>query len=459
MTFKDYLPYYRRNLRVAFPVMLTQLGAALVGLFDSIMVGHYATTDLAAVSFANAIFFTFMVFAMGVLMGVTPLVGNEVGRMQEGEDRREHISALLQNGIWVTLMLSVVMVAILGTAVALLDDMGQDPAVAETARPYFTLIVLSIVPFLFFCLQKQFLEGLGNTMVAMLITLVMNALNIFLNWVLIFGHFGFQPMGATGAGIATLVSRLLLPLCFTAVMLFRRDWRGYIAGMAGRLNNWMDIRRLLAVGVPIGGQTVLEAFIFTASFVVVGWLSKEALAAHQVANQMADLTFMLASGIGAATTIRISIQMGRRDLHAAKMAAKASIHLCLLMNTIGAALMISCRHVIPYIFTDDEAVVGIASGLVLCAGLLQYADGMQCVGAAMLRGITDVKRPMVHAFVSYIVISMPVGLFCAFVLKLGAVGIWIGFIVGLTIAAVLFHTRFRKKMHELEEKFAHVEKM
>ena len=452
MTFADYLPYYKRNLKVALPVMFTQLGAALVGLFDSIMVGHYGTTDLAAVSFSNAIFFTVMVFAMGVLMGVTPLVGHEVGRRQKHEERGDdkvalcetRIAELLQNGIWLTVLLSVLMVAILGSCIPLLDLFGQEPEVIQTARPYFILIVISIVPFLFFCLEKQFLEGLGNTTVAMIITFIMNGLNIFLNWVFIFGHLGCEPMGATGAGVATLISRTIMPFCFAAVIWFRRDWRKYVQLFSARLNNRDDLARLLQVGLPIGGQTLLETVAFTASFVIVGWLSKEAIAAHQVANQIADLTFMIATGIGAATTIRVSIQYGKGDMHALKMAAHASVHLVLLMNTIGAALMIGLRHYIPYLFTEDEAVVVIASQMLLYAGLLQYADGLQCVGAAMLRGITDVNRPMMYAFVAYILVALPVGLLCTFRWGMGAPGMWVGFIFGLALAAVFFHIRFHR---------------
>lgn len=434
--------------------MLTQAGAALVGLFDSMMVGHYSTADLAAVSFSNAIFFTVMVFAMGALMGITPLIGIEVGKAASSEGVpkdacRNAIASLLQNGITFTLLLSLVMVVLLGACIPFLDHFGQDPVVITAARPYFIMIVISIVPFLFFCLQKQFLEGLGNTMVAMVISIVMNLLNIFLNWVLIFGHFGFEPMGATGAGIATLVSRLLMPFCFTAVIYFKDDWRLYLQLFSRRLVSWTEVKRLIKIGAPIGGQSILEAFIFTFSFVVMGWLCKEALAAHQVANQIANLTFMLATGIGAATTIRVSHQLGKGDLVAVRMASNASIHLVLLMNTLGAILMISLRHQIPYLFTEDEEVIRIASQLILMAGLFQYADGLQTVGAAMLRGITDVKMPMVYAFFAYIVVALPIGMVCVFPLHMGAVGMWLGFIVGLALAAILFHTRFRRKYREL----------
>ncbi len=455
-SFKTYLPYYKRNLKVALPVMLTQLGASLVGFFDSMMVGHYATVDLAAVSFANAIFFTVMVFAMGALMGITPLVGIQVGAQHTSSPianspspiANSQISSLFQNGVLFTVLLSAVMLILLGACIPFLDRFGQDPAVIEVARPYYILIVISLVPFLFFSFFKQFLEGLGNTMVAMVITLVMNGLNILLNWVFIYGNWGFEPMGATGAGIGSLISRIGMPLCFWAVMAWRKEWKQYLH-IAWQRFSWQRIRQLAKIGFPIGGQTLLETFLFTASFVIIGWISKEALAAHQISNQIADMTFMLALGIGSATTIRVSHQLGERNIHGVRMASTASVHLVLLMNTIGAALMISLRNYIPMLFTEDQEVMAIASQLIVLAGLFQYADGLQAVGAAMLRGITDVKVPMVIAFVSYILIGLSVGLLCAFPFNMGAAGIWVGFIFALAIAAICFHIRFNRKLKVL----------
>ena len=361
-SFREYLPYYKRNLRVALPVMLTQLGASLVGFFDSIMVGHYATVDLAAVSFSNAIFFTVMVFAMGALMGITPLVGIQVGEMKQITENesmvRRNIASLFQNGMLFTVLLSALMLLLLGGCIPFLDCFGQDPAVVEVARPYYILIVISLVPFLFFSFFKQFLEGLGNTMVAMVITLVMNGLNILLNWVFIYGNWGVEPMGATGAGLGSLISRIGMPLCFWAVMAFHKEWKQYLR-IAWERFSWQRIRELARIGFPIGGQTLLETFLFTASFVIIGWISKEALAAHQVANQIADMTFMLALGIGAATTIRVSHQLGEGNIHGVRMASNASVHLVLLMNTIGAALMISLRNYIPMLFTEDAEVIAI----------------------------------------------------------------------------------------------------
>ena len=458
-SFRAYWPFYKRNLKVAFPVMLTQLGAALVGLADSIMVGHYGTTDLAAVSFSNALFFTVMVFAMGALMGVTPLVGNTRGRleklMQQGTTeeeiahKHEQITSYLANGLVFTGLMCILSLALLVPCIPYLDAFGQEPEVIASARPYYILIVLSIVPFLLFSFSKQFLEGLGNTLVAMLITLGCNLLNILFNWVFIFGHWGFEPMGAEGAGWATLMARSLMPVCFFVAMCVKADWRQYIVSLKGRLITRREIEHLISIGTPIGLQSFAEAFLFTASFVIIGWISKEALAAHHIANQMADLTFMLALGIGSATTIRVSFQLGKGDIQAVKMASRASVHLCLLINTIGAAIMIFGRNIIPYIFTEDQKVIPIASSLLIIAGTFQYADGLQCIGAAMLRGIQDVRAPMRIALFSYIGIALPLGLALTFPVGWGAQGMWIAFVIALAIPAVLFHIRFHKQLKRI----------
>ena len=432
--------------------MLTQLGASLVGLFDSMMVGHYATVDLAAVSFANALFFMAMVFAMGALMAITPLVGIQMGEMNIMPEKkaviRQKIAVLFQNGMLFTMLQSALMLILLAGCIPFLSYFGQEPEVIEVARPYYILIVVSLVPFLVFTFFKQFLEGLGNTLVAMIITLAMNGLNILLNWIFIYGHWGAEAMGATGAGIGSLISRVGMALCFGLAMWFHKDWKYYIQTFSWRNFSWSEIKQQIKLGFPIGAQTFLETFTFAASFVIIGWISKEALAAHQVANQIADMTFMIALGVGAATTIRVSHQLGEKNIVGVRMASNASIHLVLVINTIGAALMIGLRHYIPMLFTEDQEVIAIASKLIVIAGLFQYADGLQAVGAAMLRGITDVKVPMLIAFVAYILVGLSVGLVCAFPMGIGAAGIWIGFIFGLSLAAICFHIRFRRLMRK-----------
>ncbi|MBQ9340200.1 MAG: MATE family efflux transporter [Paludibacteraceae bacterium] len=433
-----YIPYYKRNLRLAFPVMLTQLGGALVGLIDSVMVGHYSTADLAAVSFGNGIFFTFMVFGLGAVMAVTPLVGQSFVKKE-----KHRVVCLLQNGWWFTLVMTLITCALLLVCVPLIPRMGQDEEVAMIAQPYLLYRIGGLLPFMFFCLHKQFLEGLGSTLPAMFITLGANGVNVLLNWLFIYGKCGLEPMGAKGAGLASMLASVMYFVGIIAVMLSKREWREYLLMFSRKNNSRAVIRELFRIGAPIGVQTTMETVLFTLSFIMVGWISKEALAAHQVANHIADLTFMLATGIGAATTIRVSHQFGLRDWNAMKMASNASIHLVLLMNMTGAALMISLRSYIPYLFTEDTEVIEIASSLLIFAGLFQFSDGLQCVGAGMLRGVTDVKAPMWFTVIAYVLIALPLGYILMFYTDLGVKGMWVSFIVALAIVAVAFHVRFR----------------
>ncbi len=448
MTLRDYIPYYKRNLRVALPVVMTQLGGALVGLADSIMVGRYGTTELAAVSFSNGIFFMVMVFAMGCVMGLTPLVGNAFSQNDD-----ERVSTYLQNGLYFTLILSILTCLLLTAFLPFLEQMGQEPEVIVAARPYFITRIIGLFPFLLFCLSKQFLEGLGNTLIAMMITIGCNLLNVLLNYFLIYGKCGFPEWGAFGAGMATMIANILMPILFFIVIFAKQNYRKYIALFNRRRGSWKGIKNLAKVGFPIGLQTLLETFVFAVSFIIVGWESKEALAAHQIANQIADVAFMMSLGIGAATTIRVSHQYGKGDIPAMKMAAYASMHLCLLMNVIGASLMIGLCQYLPLLFTEDTAVVPIATRLLVFAGIFQFSDGLQCVGAGMLRGIVDVKKPALYAFIAYILLALPAGYILMFPLGIGVEGMWVGFIIGLSVAAVLFHVRFRKQVRRIEQQY------
>lgn len=441
MVLSEYIPFYKRNLRVAAPVMLTQLCAAMAGIIDSIMVGHFGTTELAAVSFANSIFFTAMVFAFGALMGVTPLVGYAF--VQENNVR---VGTLFRSGMLFAIMLSVSLTIGLALFMLVFPYMGQDEEVIRVATPYYLLATASTVPFLIGHYGKQFLEGLGNTMVAMVVTIVLNVINIPLNWIFIFGHLGMPAMGATGAGVATLIIRVLHPICILGAIHAMPRWRKYVAEGQCRLKEAWEVTKL---GLPIGLQQTMEIVAFTGSVTLVGWISKEAVAAHQIANHLSDLTFMVSCGIGAATTIRVAHQYGAGKMYEMRMAAKASLHLALVWSLFGAAVMIGGCKLIPLAFTTDAEVIEIASGLLILSGLFQISDAMQCVGGAMLRGIADVRVPVVIALVAYIVIALPLGYILMFPCGMGVRGMWVAFIVGLTTAAVLLHWRFWRLVKRL----------
>ncbi len=439
MKLAGYFPLYRRNLTLAFPVILSQLGQVSVALADTMMVGHAGTTELAAASFANSVFLVGMLFGFGVMMGLTPLVGSAFSKGKDTE-----VAALLKNGFTVHILSAIVLVLIMGTVSLFLDRMGQPEAVVQKAFPYFLILVVSLFPLLLFYSIKQFLEGIGNTRIAMIITLSANTVNIVMNYLLIFGKMGCPELGLNGAGIATLTSRVLMPLMLVPFILKNKPLRHFfrVAWKTGIHTG--SIKRLLSVGIPIGFQIIIEVLTFSLGAVMMGWLGKDTLAAHQIAMGMASSTYMVSLGVGTGTTILVSHESGRDNLGILRRTVFASLHLVFLFMSSMAVLFILLRQYLPFLFTEDNAVVQIAARLLVVAGLFQIFDGLQVVLASALRGLSDVKIPMLIAFISYTVIGLPVSYFCAFVLGLGAVGIWTGFLFGLACAAVQFGIRLKK---------------
>lgn len=443
--FKEYIPFYKRNLKVAIPIIFTQLGGGLVQLVDNIMVGHLGAVDLAAVAFANSIFVMGLVFAMGATMGITPLVGQAFV-----QQNYTLVTKLLHNGAFFSLLLGGLLTLLLVVCYFFIDFMGQDPRVAELSKPYYLTLVFSLLPFVLFCVCKQFLEGLGNTKVAMIITIVANVLNVILNYLLIFGKFGFPQMGVLGAGVATLVARLLMPVLFFVVIFRHKEWSVYLKGFSWGALSRSGIFSVAKVGLPIGGHLLLECSAWALLAIIVGWLGAVPLAANQIANNVTNMSFMIIVGVASATTIRVSHQLGLNNFYALRMAVKASIHLCLFINALMAALMIGLRQQIPWIFTNDAEVVEITAQLLVFAGLFQLSDGLQSVGAGVLRGLTDVKKPVYYAFLTYICVNIPLGYVLAFPCGMGVSGIWVAFIISLTFAAFLYHRRYWVKIRQLE---------
>lgn len=431
---RDYIPYYKRNLRLAGPVMLTSLGVALAGVIDSVMVGHYGTVELAAVSFANSIFFTIMIFGLGCTAGITPLVGYAF--VQRDVQR---VQRLYRSGLRFTLLVTLALICVLLVFLPIMHHMGQDEQMIQVATPYFLLAIASTLPFLLNNYFKQFFEGLGNTVVAMVVMIVLNLLNIPLNYIFIFGHLGCPALGATGAGIATLIVRSLMPICLYIALRVKRSWSVYRAGEHG---DWATTWQVCKLGVPMGVQQVMEILAFTIAVVFVGWLGTAQVAAYQITNNVVDMVFMVAIGIGSATTIRVAHQFGAGRIHDMHMAAHASIHLTLLWCAIGSSIMIIGHRIIPRAFSTDPVVIDLCAQTLVIAGLFEIADGMQVVAGAMLRGISDVRMPAVIAFIAYIAIALPVGYWLMFPMGLGLNGIWMGFAIGLTIAGIMLHIRF-----------------
>lgn len=445
MNFRNYLPFYRRNLMVAGPVVLSQLGNAIVQLVDTFMVGQLGTVQLAAVSFASAVFFMGYVFSNGLVMSVTPIVGQLFAK---GD--KQKMGAVIVNQIIYSLLVGTFGMTILLIMRFVLPYMGQDAEVLGYAVPYFIVIAISVWPNTIFMSLKQVFEGLGNTSVAMVITIVGNAVNILFNWILIYGKFGFPEMGMLGAGVSTLISRILMPLLFIGYIFFTAKWRSYFPKISLSLLDGRTMRELFTIGLPIALHTMMEISAFAISAIMMGWFNPVTLASHQIASNMSNMLFMVVLGISAATTIRVSHQYGARDYYAMRMAANASIHLCLAANAIMGTLLIVFRKNVAMLFSQDPEVIALGSQLLIMAGIFQLSDGMQAVGAGILRGLKDVQITMYVAFLAYIVINLPLGYLMAFVVGVGPVGVWMGFIGGLSVAAILFRIRYLKDFKRIE---------
>lgn len=424
--------------------MFAQLGGAVVQFADVKMVGDLGTVELAAVAFANSVLVIALVASMTLLQSITPLAAYKYVNHEH-----EEVTKYLQNGLVQCVIVSVAILAILGVAYFNLERFGQDPAVCSLAKNYFLIVASSFLPVIFFEGFRQFLAALGNTSVAMVITLISNVVNILFNYLLIYGKCGFPELGVDGAAISTFISRAFSPFAILGVMLYKKEWRIYIKGMCKEYFSKSHLAELFKVGIPISLRSTVEVTAFAFSGIMVGWLGAVPLASNQIASSVGHMVFMIVLGIGAATTIRVSHQYGRKDYKAVCMAANASIHLAFLNNFIMGALIIIFRYEIAGFFSVDPLVINQTASILVLAGIYQVSDGLQCVGIGILNGLTDVKYTMYCAFVSYLLVNLPVGYYLGFVRGWGAEGVWTGFIFGLTLAAILFHFRWYKMMKGL----------
>ncbi|WP_300737399.1 MATE family efflux transporter [uncultured Alistipes sp.] len=448
--FSTYKEQYKQNLRLALPVVLTQLGQILTQFADNLMVGRYGGDDplpLAAVSFGGAVFFILFITSIGIALGMTPLIGELYA-----QGNRERSSHLLQNGILFYGALGIAMTAFQYAIIPLMYHLGQPVEVVDAAIPYYKMLVWSMPFVMLFFAFKQFLEGVGNTKVEMAVTIIANLANVGFNWVFIYGRCGLPEMGAVGAGLGTLLSRIIAPVLMIGYFYARREYRDYLERFALRNYSWREVGQLTRMGLPIALQMFLESSAFVGTGIMMGWFgdgAKTAIGANQIATTIANCAFMIVMSIGAATTIRVSHCYGARNLGEMTMAAKASYHLVLAWNAFAAAVFLSLRHVIPTLFTTNAEVIGIASQLLAFAALYQLSDGIQNVSVGILRGIQDVRIIMPIALISYWLLNLPVGYLVGFTLGMGPAGLYIGFTFGLSTAALLMILRIRRSIRRL----------
>ncbi|RUA34397.1 MAG: MATE family efflux transporter [Bacteroidetes bacterium] len=440
----DFREHFKRNYQLAYPVVLSQLGHVLVGTADSVMVGRVGTEELAAVSVANAVFSVAMMFGIGVSFGLTPLIAQSDG---EGDQRAG--MRFLKHSFVINVLFGILLFCILLFGGFILDILNQPKDVVALAKPYLAIIGFSLLPFMVFQTFKQFAEGLSLTKQAMYITLSANVLNILLNYILIFGKLGFEPMGLIGAGWATLISRIIMAVAMVLFVQYYKVFSVYWNYFKVTVWNSKTFKSLLNLGVPTGFQYIFEVGAFASAAIMIGWMGAVPLASHQVAMNLASISYMMATGISAAATVRVGNQLGQRDIPTMRIAAFTCFLMAIFFMAFTGLIFMVFNHLLPTFYTSDPAVISIAASLLIIAALFQLSDGIQVVGLGALRGMGDVKLPTLVTFMAYWVIGLPSGYLLAFVLDFGEQGVWYGLLIGLSVTAIILFIRFNNKSKKL----------
>ena len=453
--------HYTDLLRIGVPIMLGQLSTILMGLADTLMVGRYGTNELAAAGFVNNTLSLLLVAGMGFSYGLTPVVG-----ALYGEGRLHDIAGKLKNGLIACSEVGLLLTCLAGMIWAVLPWLGQPEELLPLMRPYLFILLLSLLPQMAFNAYKQFSDGVQDTAMPMWIMVVANVFNFFGNWVLIFGRCGFPEMGLMGAGVATLLSRLLQLVLMAGVFhlskryeLYRRDFHG-VKSEELRVKNKSnsdfslftfhfsllnaDQRELHRLGWPVALQMGMEAASFSLSATYAGWLGTNALAAHQVVITISHFFFMLYYGLSAAVAVRVSYYRGAGEMEQTRKVAASGVHLCWFIALCQGIPLFLLRDRVGFLFTPSADVSALVAVIIIPFLIFQFGDALQSTYANALRGMARVKSMVWIAFVAYILVSLPLGYIFGFLFGWGLMGVWMAFPFGLTTAGVLYYREFKR---------------
>jgi MATE family multidrug resistance protein len=429
----------RGVVALAIPVVAVQVGMMAMGVVDTIMVGHYSAADLAAVALGNLYFFSAVVFPMGVLMALDPVVSQAVGAGDHPA-----VGRALQRGGILALVLGVPAALALLPGEPLLRVLRQPVDVVPVAGGYALAALPGVFPFLAFIVFRQTLQAMGRVAPIVFTIVLANLANLLFNWVLIFGRWGFPALGAVGSGWASSLSRWLMLaglLAFSWPLL-----KGYLRPVRREVLLLRPLARMVRLGSPIGIQFGLEYGAFGATGLLMGWLGTVAMAGHQVALNLASLTFMVPLGISQATAVLVGQGVGREDPPGARRAAGAGLLLGLVFMTVTAMIFLFSPGLLARIYTGEAAVLALAVALIPLAGVFQVFDGLQVVASGVLRGIGDTRSPMLLNLLGFWCIGMPVGLWLGFGTPMGPRGLWWGLVLGLAAVSLLLLVRVRVRM-------------
>jgi MATE family multidrug resistance protein len=425
-------------LRLAAPLVLIQVGTMLMGVVDTVMVGQVSPAALAAAALGNLYFFSIAIFGMGVLFALDPIVAQALGARDELAVRRG-----LQRGVVLAVVLTVPISLAMLTVRPVLEFVGQPTEVIPAAAGYVYRSLPGVAAFLLFVVLRQTLQAHRWLAPIMATIVVSNLLNAALNYAWIFGHWGFPALGVFGSAWATTVSRWFMALLLLA--LGWRQLRPYLRALAPNLLDLRPLGRMLKLGSPIGGQMLLEAGVFSAVALLMGRLGVVQVAAHQVAINLASLTFMVPLGVSSAATVIVGHAVGRGDASGVHRSTFTALGVGAGFMLLMAALLIGVPEALAGVYTHDAGVLQVAALLLPIAGVFQVFDGLQVVAIGLLRGLGDTRVPMIANIVGFWAIGMPVSLWLAFGLDFGAVGLWWGLVVGLMIVATFLVVRLRQR--------------
>lgn len=426
-------------VRLALPVVAIQVGWMTMGVVDTVVVGHVSADAMAAVALGNLLFLAISIFGMGVLMGLDPVVAQAVGAAD-----RHAVGRAVQRGLVLTVGLTLLSTLALLPARALLEAAGQPARIIPTAAAYTRIALAGFLPFFLVVLVRVVLQATGTVASMVWATLAANLLNVFLNWVLVFGRLGMAPRGAIGSSWATTLSRWTL-----AVFMIAFSWprlRPHVTRLTREAIALVPLRRMLALGAPIGVQYELELGIFSVVGLMMGRLGAVPMAAHQVALNLASITFMVPLGVSIAASVLVGHAVGRGDAAGARRAAAAGLVCGVGFMVLSAAVMLGFPSVLARAYTTDAAVATIAVALIPLAGLFQVFDGTQVVSIGILRGTGDTRTPMLVNILGYWVIGLPLAAFLGLHTGAGPAGMWWGLAAGLAIVAVVLLGRVRARL-------------
>ena len=444
--FQKYTKEFRYNLKLAYPVILGMLGHTFVAFADNIMVGRLGTAELAAVSLGNSFVFIAMSLGIGFSTAITPLVAEA-----DSAGNKTDAKSALKHGLVLCVFLGLSLFVAILLCKPILYYMKQPTEVVELSIPYLELVAFSLVPLIIFQAFKQFSEGLSQTKYPMYATILANVINIILNYLLIFGSFGFPRMGIVGAAVGTLISRIIMVSFLWFLLKKREKFSYYVTNFNFKKIERSVIQKIINLGFPSALQMFFEIAIFTAAIWLSGVLGKNAQAANQIALNLSSMTFMVGMGIGVAAMVRVANQKGLNNFIELRRIARSIFLLTFLIEIVFAILFLLGRNWLPTIYldvndvvneVDNTEVIFLAAKLLLITAFFQISDGIQVVVLGALRGLQDVKIPTLITFIAYWLIGFPVTYYTGLYTEYKSEGIWIGLLLGLTASAVMLYLRF-----------------